>query len=216
MKITDVSLQVNNSNRVNISVDGKYRFSLDVYQIGDLGIKVGREYTDEELTELGTESQFGKLYARTLEYCLMRPHSAKEVRDYLYKKTRTTKARNKRTGEFYDRQGVSQEITSRVYDRLVEKGYIDDEKFTRYWVENRNTTKGASQRKLTAELRSKGVESSIIERYLAESVRTDENELAKVIVKKRARYPEEQKLIQYLARQGFNYDDIKSALASDD
>ncbi len=215
MKITDVSLQVNNPNRVSISVDGTYRFSLDVYQMSDLGIKVGREYTDKELTELETESQFGKLYARTLEYCLMRPHSAKEVRDYLYRKTRTTKARNKRTGEFYDRPGVSQEVTGRVYDRLTEKGYIDDEKFARYWVESRNTTKGTSKRKLTAELRSKGVESSLIERYLDESVRTDKDELMKVIAKKSARYPDEQKLIQYLARQGFGYDDIKSALASD-
>lgn len=51
-------------------------FSLDVFQVADLGIRVGKEYTDSELTALETESQFGKLYARALEYCLMRPHFA--------------------------------------------------------------------------------------------------------------------------------------------
>lgn len=197
-------------------VDGKYRFSLDIFQYADLGIKVGKDYTEEELIELETESQFGKVYARALEYCLMRPHSAKEVRDYLYRKTRSTKTRNRRTGEITEREGVSQTITARVYDRLVDKGYIDDEKFTRYWVENRSLNKGASQRKLTAELRAKGVDSSIIERHLAETIRSDEGELQKVIAKKQRRYPDEQKFIQYLMRQGFRYDDIRDALRSTD
>lgn len=200
---------------MNVMVDGKYRFSLDVFQVADLGIRVNKDYTDEELTELETESQFGKLYARALEYCLMRPHSAKEVRDYLYRKTRTVKLRSKKTGELYDKPGVSTFITTRVFDRLLEKGYIDDEKFARYWIENRNLTKGASSRKLTSELRSKGVEQMIISKFLSESDRSDDDEIMKIINKKRSRYPDEQKLIQYLARQGFGYDDIKTALSED-
>lgn len=216
MKITDISLQANNKDRVNISVDGKYRFSLDVFQVSELGIKIGKEYTESELEELETESQFGKLYGRALEYCLMRPHSAKELRDYLYRKTRTTKLKSKKTGELYDKPGVSQEVAARVFDRLIEKGYIDDEKFTRYWIENRSLTKGTSRRKLTAELRAKGVETGVIERHLAESSRDEESELAKVIAKKRSRYPDDQKFIQYLMRQGFLYDDIKLALRPED
>jgi regulatory protein len=207
MIITGISAQQKDKNRVNVMVDGKYRFSLDIFQYADLGIKIGQEYSDEELTLLETESQFGKVYARALEYCLMRPHSSREVRDYLYRKTRDTRTK---TGGV--KKGVAPEITDRVYDRLVEKGYVDDEKFARYWVDNRNLTKGMSQRKLQAELRSKGVESSIIDRYLAESNRSDEDEISKIIAKKRNRYPDDQKLMQYLARQGFSYDDIKDAL----
>lgn len=215
MKITGITVQQKDKNRVNIMVDGKYRFSLDIFQYADLGIKVGKEYSDEELNELETESQFGKVYARALEYCLMRPHSSREVRDYLYRKTRSQKVKTK-TGELRDKPGVAAAITDRVYERLMEKGYIDDEKFTRYWVENRNMTKGTSQRKLQAELRTKGVEALVIDRYLQQSVRTDEDELQKVITKKRARYDDPQKLMQYLARQGFSYDDIKQALSDDD
>lgn len=215
MRITALSAQQKDQNRVNVMVDGKYRLSLDVYQVADLGIRVGKEYTEQGLLELETESQFGKLYARALEYCLMRPHSSREVRDYLYRKTRTSKVKNRRTGELKERPGVSQELTERVFARLVEKGYIDDEKFTRYWVENRNLTKGASRRKLQAELRAKGVEGTTIEKYLSESDRSDETELQKIIAKKRARYPDQQKFMQYLARQGFSYDDIKSALNAD-
>lgn len=212
MKITGIGAQAKNPNRVNISVDGSYRFSLDIFQLVDLGIKIGNEYSEEELVELETESQFGKLYARALEYTMLRPHSAKEVRDYLYRKTRTTKYKS-RTGEIKERAGVSQDVASRVFDRLSEKGYIDDEKFASYWVENRNQTKGSSQRKLVNELRAKGVASKDIESALSETERNDYDELKKVIAKKSSKYTDEQKLIQYLARQGFRFDDIKQALS---
>lgn len=211
MKITGISPQQKDKNRLNIMVDGKYRFSLDIFQYADLGLKVGQEFSDEELTALEQESVFGKLYARALEYCLMRPHSSREVSDYLYRKTRDTRTK---TGGI--KQGVSPAVTHRVFDRLVEKGYVDDEKFTRYWVDNRQLTKGVSRRKLQAELRAKGVDVSIIERHLQDSSRSDQTELAKVIAKKQGRYTDPQKFMQYLARQGFSYDDIKRALSSDD
>jgi len=215
MKITAVSQQAKNKDRVNVSVDGAYRFSLDVFQVADLGIRIGKEYTEKELVELEQESQFGKLYARTLEYTMMRPHSAKEIRDYLWRKTRDTKVKSRVSGELKTRKGVSQELADRVYDRLVEKGYVSDESFARYWVENRNLAKGSSQRKLIAELRAKGVEQTIIDAALSGTERSDEDELRKIIAKKGKRYPDEQKFIQYLARQGFSFDDIKSALAEE-
>jgi regulatory protein len=213
MKITSFTQQKTDPNRVNVMVDGKYRFSLDIFQISDLKLKVGNEYDESELIELETESQFGKLYARALEYTFLRPHSSREIRDYLYRKTMTRKVRSKRTGEVKDRPGISKDVTERVYDRLLQKGHIDDEKFAQFWIENRNLKKGASKRKLQAELQSKGVERMIIEKLLAETDRTDTSELQKVIAKKRARYDDETKLIAYLARQGFSYDDIKSALS---
>lgn len=212
MKVTGISAQLKNRNRVNIIVEGSYRFSLDIYQIADLGIRVGNEYSETELIELETESQFGKLYSRALEYCLMRPHSAREVRDYLWRKTRSRKVKRK-DGTIVDQAGVAQDIADRVYDRLLEKNYIDDEKFAKFWVENRNQTKGSSIRKLVNELCLKGVASAHIESALATIERNDQLELQKIITKKRSKYPDEQKFMQYLARQGFRYDDIKIALA---
>lgn len=208
MKITDIKLQIRDNNRVNINVDGKYRFSLDAYQLVELGIKVGREYEEAELVALEQESQFGKVYGRALEYCLMRPHSAREVQNYLYRKTRPFRDK---TGEL--RPGIAPEITTRVFDRLCEKKYIDDTKFARYWIENRSMTKGASLRKLTDELRAKGVVSPIIQQVLDETERNDSDEIQKIITKKRSHYPDENKLIAYLARLGFAYDDIKQALS---
>src|SRR5690606_30272472 len=214
MKITALSTQARNPDRVNVSVDGKYRFSLDIYQVVELAVKVGNEYSEAELSELEDESQFGKLYARALEYCLLRPRSMREVRDYLWRKTRLGKYKS-RTGEMRERVGVSQSLFERIFNRLDERGYVSDEKFARWWVENRNLKKGASLRKLQAELRAKGVESTIIEATLHESSRTDEEELQKIIAKKRRRYDDEQKFMQYLLRQGFSYDAVKEALRTE-
>ena len=214
MKITDLSAQQKHPNRINVSVDGKYRFSLDIAQIGQLGIKIGKQFSQAELDQMIVESDYSKLYSRALEYTLLRPHSAREIKDYLWQKTRAKKYRT-RKGDIKEREGVSQEIADRVFARLSERGYIDDEKFANFWVENRNQAKGISRRKLVAELRAKGVESSLIEAALSSIDRDDVAEIVKIIAKKRSRYPDDQKLIQYLARQGFNYDDIRQALAAD-
>src|SRR5690606_11241614 len=118
-------------------------------------------------------SQFGKLYARALDYTLMRPHSAKEVRDYLWRKTLLKKYKT-RKGEVKDRPGVSQQLVDRVYQQLVDRGYIDDSKFALYWAENRQSIKGISRRKLINELRAKGVDQVYIDQALADSDRNDE------------------------------------------
>ena len=216
MKITDISLQARNPDRVNVSVDGTYRFSLDILQVTELGLKIGNEYDEDELTALEVESRFGKLYARALEYSLMRPHSAKEVRDYLWRKTRSTKVRVRATNELREKPGVSQTVEDRVFARLIERGHVDDEAFAKYWVENRQAAKGISSRKLVAELRSKGIDSGVIEHVMQNSPRDEKSEIQKVIAKKRHRYDDEQKLIAYLMRQGFSYDTIRDALSESD
>ena len=207
MKVTSIELQVKNKNRVSVYVDGRYRFSLDVFQLSDLGVRVGKEYTEEQLVGIERESVFGKLYSRALAWALTRPHSERETSDYL---RRVSMPRRKKNGELSD--AIASDICERVLERLKDKGYVDDVKFTRYWVENRNLAKGASRRKLSAELATKGIASSLVSEMFAEIGRSESEELHKVITKKASHYPDEQKLIAYLARQGFAYDDIKSAL----
>jgi regulatory protein len=211
MKVTALKRQQRDPDRVNVWIDGKYRFSLDTSQVIETGIAVGREYDEEAITTLEAESQFGKLYMRALEYSLVRPRSRREVKDYLYRKTRDTRTKDGRV-----KKGVSPAITARVFDRLEEKGRLDDEAFARYWIENRRLRQGTSRRRLAAELAAKGVDRTLVEKMLEEGPRQDEDELRKVIAKKARRYDDPQKLMAYLARQGFSYDDIKAALSEDD
>ena len=214
MIITSINLQTKNSNRVNIMIDGEYKLSLDVYQLGILGIKVGGVVSQNDIDKLQEESSFGKLYAQALKYCLMRPHSSQEIKDYLFKKTLDRKVKNYKTGEINNRQGANSKISDRVYNRLVDRGYVDDEKFTCWWIRNRKINTGISIRKLRQELSAKRVSNDIIDMALAQSDRDDNCEIIKIINKKRSRYPDENKMIAYLARQGFSYEDIKNGLDS--
>lgn len=208
-KITGLTAQVKDANRLNVFVDGKYSFSLDIAQVVDLGLKVGQGVDDEKLAELKRESEFGKVYVRALEYVLVRPRSGREVRDYLYKKTI-----DRRGKDGVLKGGVSKAVTERVFDRLVEKGHIDDEKFARYYVENRFVKKGISEKRMKMELKKKGVEASVIEDVLSDVGRDDRVEIEKMVEKKRARYDDE-KLVAYLVRQGFDYELVKEVVFGD-
>ena len=194
--ITSISPQQKNQNRVNISIDGKYAFSLDIAQVVDLKVKVGIDITRERLAELKRASEFGKVYQRALEWSLSRPHSIREAQDYLWRKGR-------------EKPLVDVEL---VLSRLTEAGYIDDEKFARYWVESRFVRRGMSLKRIRLELKQKGVPDTIIEQVLGESGRSDEVEIKKIIEKKRRLYSDE-KLLKYLIRQGFNYQLAKEMLS---
>ena len=95
------------------------------------------------------------------------------------------------------------ELLETVLRRLIAKGYVDDQRFAEYYVENRFVKKGVSRKRLAMELTKKGVAREIIDEVL--DGRNDEAEILKMIAKKRAKYDDE-KLIAYLCRQGFAYD----------
>ena len=211
MKITALSAQVKNPDRVNVFVDGRFHFSLDIAQIVDLEVKVGLEVSAEQLSELAKESEFGKLYLQALNYCLLRPRSVRELRDYLWRKTLPTKYKTKK-GEIKSRAGVSIELVDQVLSKLQQKRYLDDYKFAKWWVENRFLKKGVSARRLRQDLVKKGIAKDLIDEVLASSTRRDNGELQKVLIKKAQRYTDPQKLIAYLVRQGFDYDDVKQAV----
>jgi regulatory protein len=207
MKITAITAQVRNPDRVNVLIDGQYQFSLDISQLIDLGIRVGRICSEADLDEFKKASQFGKIYVKALRYCLMRPHSTSEISNYLARKNQPSRDKN---GQMQPPVPVA--LTKHVFDRLVEKGYVNDQKFAEFWVENRLRNKLISRRQLSAELHVKGVARDIIDQVLSESDLNDSAELQSIIAKKRTKYPDNQKLIAYLARLGFNYDDIQQAL----
>lgn len=160
------------------------------------GLHSGRELTDQELAELKDTSRTDKGYGRSLDLISRRPRSEWEIREYLKRKE-------------YEAEFVDQ-----IVERLISRGYLDDEAFARMWVENRRVLKPTSRRKLIMELRQKRVSGHVIDAVLSEDKDvTDERDVLRQLVdKKRSRYPDNMKFMQYLARQGYGYDDIKSVL----
>lgn len=98
-----------------------------------------------------------------------------------------------------------------VVERLIDKGYLDDEKFAAYYIENRYVRRGVSHRRLKVELQKKGVDPEIINRLLSQEARDENQEIMKMIAKKRQKY-DDNKLVNYLVRQGFGYQLAKEAV----
>jgi regulatory protein len=198
MKITAIKQQVKQANRYSIFVDGKYSFSLGETALLDSKIFSGQEITSTELANLKKMSATDKAYSSGLRYVAIRPRSHGELADY------------------FRRKGVDADMAAKATARLEKVGLLDDSAFAKAWVANRRLLKNISIRKLKMELKQKRVPEEIIQNVLAEDTGNDRQTLKNLIEKKRSRYPDQQKLMQYLARQGFGYDDIKSVLAVED
>ena len=228
----------------------------------------GQVLTDPEVERLRNLSGLGKLYQQTLEYCFSRPHSKKEIIDYLERKrlrldiswkrfeehqlkiqndpeyaTRVkeirqhTKEQNQKIREIdftenntYEYRGVQKsnlptkpadritsEMIQEVVSRLESQNYINDQDFARYFIENRHQNKGISTKRLIQELKIKGVDNDVIEQAMFDQgtgnlFRDEEVEIEKMIKKQLRKTSDRQKIIAYLARQGFSYDLIKTKL----
>ena len=211
-KITALKPAVKTENRVNVFIDDKFSFSLDLTQVVDFSLKVGRTLAPAEIEKLKCASTFGKLYTSILEWVLTRPHSVKETRDYLHRKLfrRLTLNKKRERENLSPFELFSEADIESVIKKLTEKNYLNDEKFAKFYVENRNLKKGISVRRLREELRKKGIVPEIINSVLKSSPRNPEIEIEKIIQKKQTKYKTPEKLLAYLLRQGFPYDLVKS------
>lgn len=238
LKVTEMKQGVKNPNRVNVFVDNVFSFSLDVAQVVDFKLKVGKVLSENELEELKKASGFGRAYQKALEWALMRPRSVTELKDYL-KRSALNAAMKKRIKErekereikkFLEegdelsarrmerklaRQGAQKEydFSGLIIERLTARGYVDDLKFAKWYVENRSVKKGASRKKMQLELSKKGIGREIIDEIIGE--RVDEEEIKKIIARKQGKYTQE-KLINYLCRQGFSYDLARRAVLEEE
>jgi regulatory protein len=196
MKITSIKQQAKRTDRCSIFVDGKYAFSLSETALLESKLARGQELTKGEVGEYKKLSNDDKLYNRTLRYVALRPRSRWEIEVYL------------------ERKQASPALIERILNKLSIIGLIDDFKLAGAFVNDRRLLRPTSRRKLTAELRKKRIAEEIIQKALGEEPTDEQTALRAVIKTKRrqAKYQDDLKLMQYLARQGFNYGDIKAAL----
>lgn len=188
--ITSLQIQKKNKERVNVFLDGKYAFAINLMAAAKL--KKNQQLSAAEIDALKSEDEGHKAYEAALRYLGSRPRSEAEIQKYL-------------TGKEYD-----EEIVTVVIGRLKEFGYLNDESFSQFWTENRMQFRPKGARALRFELRQKGVDETTIDGALEE---IDEVSAAwSAVEKKLQRWrslerPEfEKKLKGFLLRRGFGYE----------
>lgn len=196
MQITKIVQQHKQQSRYSIFVDEKYSFSLSEQALLDSQLVSGQELTKEQAQEYKQKSAEDKLYNRTLCWVAMRPRSVWETEDYLR------------------RHDSPAPQTEQITNKLIQLGMLDDKKYAEALIHDAALLRPTSVRKMIAKLRQKHVPEEVIQITIQEQSPDDLTALRELVAKKRqlTKYKnDDQKLMQFLARQGFNYSDIKRA-----
>lgn len=197
MKVTAIKQQMKRADRYSVYVDDKYSFSLSEAALIEQRLASGQELDSDRLRRLKEAAGLDKAYGNALRYVALRPRSEWELRQY------------------FRRKSVDEAAAQQIIERLQAVGLLDDLAFARAWVSNRRALKPTSKRRLVQELKQKKVPEAFIGQVLEEDEADEGVVLSQIVERKRqlARYRDDpQKLMQYLARQDFGYDDIKTAM----
>jgi len=183
-----------------------------------------------------SDSNFEKVYNSALKFLSYRPRSEKEVREKL--KALMKRHSGSFGGEFRASNRLSRidsgvvplsetpqndsvETTiEKIIAKLKEQKFINDEEFTKSWIENRIRFKPRSLRLIKIELKQKGIDSETID-SLQLTVNSDLEQAKKLVEKSITRFRNKfgmtreeiyQKLGRFLASKGFDWDTIKKSI----
>ena len=197
-KITALRAGRGQRKRVNVSLDGRFAFSLEAEVAVKEGLQVGQELPAGQIEALARFDRFQRCLNTAAHYLSYRPRSEFEIRERLHQR------------------GFDDDSIAAVLARLKEQGLVDDTAFARFWKDNRESFSPRSQRLTKLELRRKGVASNIIDR-IADAIDDEDSAYRAALSKARslppADYPSfRRRLGGYLKRRGFSYEVINHTI----
>ena len=191
-----LSYKKGKQDKIHISVDGEYSFTVDETYFLSMGIWNGKEVDSDELEEIKQTVSVRRAYNYAVNLLSRRDHSERELMTKLTQKG------------YCD--GAEEAIR-----KLRNGGYVSDERFARLYVRELQTFKKYGKRRIEQELYRKGVDREIIREVLDETD-FDESELVSLIERKYGRYLRDEKgiakTINGLLRMGYSYGEIRNAL----
>jgi len=192
--------QQRKQGRVNVYLDGKFAFGIDLENLIKFNLKVEQELTEEEVEEIVKKAELQKTFDKLLRFAMLRPRSEKEVRDW------------------FKRKDVHVSLYVDLIKKLKKFDLLDDKKFAEWWIDQRTAFRPRGERALYAELMQKGIDKNIIAAVLEEKD-IDEVSIAKQLInrneykwKKYQGFDKKQKIQQFLARKGFSWNVIKEVV----
>lgn len=197
MVITEIKKN-KNAPGYSIIADGEFLFSLDGETILKEGIKKGMEISEDEAAVLKFKSDYFKAKEKALRLLDRRAHSKAEI--------------IRKVSENYPK-----EVAVKVAERLEEIGLINDESFARIYFKELSEVKKFGINRIKTELYKRGIAKEIIE-VLSEEL--SDNEPYKKVLLEIKRRPfdfssekEKRRVFNKFLRNGYSYDDIKTAFA---
>lgn len=192
-----ITAQKGKANKIHISVNGEYRFTVDADFWFSCGFLSGDEIDEEQLEELAGRVAVRRCYNRALNILSRRDHSRKE----LYVKLARA-----------DGAAAAENATQRV----VALGLIDDERYARNLARELAERKGYSRRAVVCELIHRGIDREAAQ-TAADEITLDEGDKIRVLLEgKYSRRLNDEKgrrqVFNALLRLGYGYSEIRSAM----
>lgn len=199
MKITDVTEQKTNKNRVSVFVDERYSFSLDSADALRLGVRRGAEITEEDILNYNIESNLSKAKSKAFDIIMRKPVTEKELRKKLFEK------------------GYDKSIIDMVVETMYEYNYLNDLEYCRSFIEYA-VGKGWGEAKIRFELKRKGADEESIISALEAFEDTPDDRIYDILQNKfsdvdMSDYKQKQKVMRFFASRGFDFDSIKTAIS---
>ena len=190
-KITALRVGRERRKRVNVSLDGRFAFSLEAEVAIKEGLQVGQELSTSQIEALARSDHYQRCLNATAHYLSYRPRSEFELRERLHQR------------------GFDGDSVEAVLAKLKEQGLVDDTAFAQFWKDNRESFSPRSQWLTKLELRRKGVANNIIDQ-IADTI-DDEDSAYRAALSKARSLPLSdyqsfrRRLGDYLKRRGFGY-----------
>jgi regulatory protein len=203
--VTEIKVQKNSKDRVNLYLDGEYSLSLSAELIVKFGIKVGQSLDIENLKEIINEDNIKLAFNKALLYITRCSKSKKEVKDYLIKRD------------------FDEECVQAVMNKLEGYNFINDNTYAGSFVNSNKSRKAISRKELEYKMKQKGIDSEKIEKAIEENYSYDEEiEACKKLLakyfqkysrKEENEYMVKNKTFAALYNKGFNIEIIEKALS---
>lgn len=181
----------------DLYIDGELAFTLDSRTLLEEGICKGVAVTDEQLHSLVIKSEQRRAKEKALYFLGFRDHSKKE----LFNKLKRTE---------------SEAAAEYAVDKMIELGFVDDERFARRYAEQLIEIKRLSVRGVRQKLFEKGIERDIIDEVLDEFELDPKENIRALIERKYERYLDDEKgvkkTVSALQRMGYGWSDINAVI----
>jgi regulatory protein len=184
-------------------VGGEPVARLGIQGIERLKLRVGLQVDERLAAEIADEATTSRAYDRAMMMLAARGRASGELKRLLVRK------------------GEDPRVVAGVIERLTMAGFLDDDSFARQFARSKSTT-GTSRRRIEQELGRKGVARDVaataVEETFAEE-HVDEAQAIERAAEKKLRtlskvddLTRRRRLYSYLARRGFDADDINGVM----
>lgn len=182
--------------KIHILIDGEYQITTDIDFWAENFYKDGEDISEEEWKNLTDKIYYKKAVDKCYDLLSRRDHSVKELKTKLLRT-------------------VDEDNAQKAIQKMLDYGYLDDEKYARNLVNYLSKSKKMSYTFIKQELYKRGISGDIAS-YALEDIEVDN--VSSIISLLQTKYASrltaedgKKKVIAALMRKGFSYSDIRNA-----